>query len=62
LIGPPVNMCAKINHYAEKNEFVIGNDLHQITKKFHEYNFEEIRSCDVGFRLQYPIYRVTSKC
>ncbi len=62
LIGPPVNMCAKINHFAENNEFVIGNDLHQISKKLHEYKFQEIQSCDVGFRYPYPIYRVFSNC
>ena len=60
LIGPPVNMCAKINHYAGNNEFVIGNDLHQVTKKFCEYHFKEIQSCDIGFRYSYPIYKVTS--
>ena len=60
LIGPPVNMCAKINRCAENNEFVIGNDLHQITKKFREYEFQEIQSCDIGFRYSYPVYKVTS--
>ena len=61
LIGPPVNMCAKINHYAGQNEFVIGNDLHQVTKKFKGYEFQEIQSCDVGFRYSYPVYKVNSK-
>ena len=58
LIGPPVNMCSKINHYAGYNEFVIGNDLRQVTKKFRGYQFKEIQSCDVGFRYSYPIYKV----
>ncbi|MDH3611267.1 MAG: adenylate/guanylate cyclase domain-containing protein [Nitrosopumilus sp.] len=61
LIGPPVNMCAKINHFAGHNEFVIGHDLYHVTKKFKAYAFKEIQSCDVGFRYSYPVYKVTSK-
>ena len=34
VIGPPVNMCAKINHMAEKNRVVVGGDLYQIIKDF----------------------------
>ncbi|MDH3488923.1 MAG: adenylate/guanylate cyclase domain-containing protein [Nitrosopumilus sp.] len=58
LIGPPVNMCAKINHCAGYNEFVIGSDLVQYVKKFEEYKFHEIKSCNIGFRQSYPVYRV----
>ncbi|HUT05513.1 MAG TPA: adenylate/guanylate cyclase domain-containing protein [Nitrosopumilaceae archaeon] len=58
LIGPPVNMCSKINRYAGDDEFVIGHDLHQISKKVCGYKFEEIQSCDVGFRYSYPVYKV----
>ena len=61
LIGPPVNMCAKINHCASHNEFVIGSDFHQYAKKFPDYEFDEIKSCDVGFRYSYPVYRVSSR-
>lgn len=60
LIGPPVNMCAKINHCAGNNEFVVGNDLRQFTKKFQGYEYREVQSCNVGFRSSYPVYRVTS--
>ena len=60
LIGPPVNMCAKINHCAGNNEFVVGNDLCQFTRKFQGYKFKEIQSCNIGFRASYPVYRVTS--
>ena len=60
LIGPPVNMCAKINHCANHNEFVIGNDFHQFSKIYREYNYEEIASCNIGFPCSYPVYRVTS--
>jgi len=60
LIGPPVNMCAKINGCAASNEFVIGNDLHQVTKKFRAYEFGEIEGYNVGFKFPYPVYKVTS--
>ena len=59
LIGAPVNMCAKINGCAASNEFVIGNDLHQVTKKFRIYDFGEVQSFDMGFKYPYPVYRVT---
>ena len=60
LIGPPVNMCAKINHCAGYNEFVIGNDLRQYVQKFNGYGFQEIESCNVGFKQSYPVYRISS--
>jgi len=60
LIGPPVNMCAKINHCAGNNEFVVGNDLCQFTRKLPGYEFKEIQSCNIGFRASYPVYKVTS--
>lgn len=60
LIGPPVNMCAKINHCADNNEFVIGSDFHQYVKNFPHFEYEEIQSCDAGFRYSYPVYKVTS--
>ncbi|MDH3677087.1 MAG: adenylate/guanylate cyclase domain-containing protein [Nitrosopumilus sp.] len=60
LIGPPVNMCAKINNCAGKNDFVIGNDLCQVTKKLKTYQFAEIQGVDVGFKYPYPVYRVSS--
>ena len=59
LIGPPVNMCAKINHCANNNEFVIGNDFLQYVKNFTHFEYEEIQSCDAGFRYLYPVYKVT---
>jgi hypothetical protein len=59
LIGPPVNMCAKINRCAGKNEFVIGGDLYETVKKSTRYKFELVSSYDVGFRFSYPVYKVS---
>jgi len=58
LIGPSVNMCAKINRCAGSNEFVVGNDLRQAVKKLSSYNFGEIQGFDLGFKYPYPVYRV----
>jgi len=52
-------MCVKINRYAKKNEFVIGGDLKQIVKKFHEYRFQQINSFNIGLRQVYPVYKVS---
>jgi class 3 adenylate cyclase len=58
LIGPPVNMCAKINGCAGNNEFVIGNDLHQVARKLRTFCFGETNGCDMGFKFPYPVYTV----
>lgn len=58
LIGPPVNMCAKINRYACSNEFVVGSDLYELIKKLHGYRFEQKSSCNVGFKQSYPVYKI----
>ncbi|KAF6247390.1 adenylate/guanylate cyclase domain-containing protein [Nitrosopumilus sp. b3] len=60
LIGPPVNMCAKINHCAGHNEFVIGNDFQQYVKKLEMHEFQEVKSCNIGFKQSYPVYLVQS--
>lgn len=57
-IGPSVNMCAKINLYADNNEFVIGGDLYELIKKIPRYRFEQKLSCNVGFKQSYPVYKV----
>jgi len=33
MIGPSLNACSKINHVAGNNEFVIGGDLYEASKK-----------------------------
>ena len=58
LIGPPVNMSAKINHCAGHNQFVIGSDFRQYAQKLKEYEFHEIKSCNIGFKQSYPVYLV----
>ena len=58
LIGPPVNMCAKINHAAETNGSVIGGDLYSMVKGFDDYKFKEIKGFSLGFKHPYPVYKL----
>lgn len=56
LFGPPVNVCAKINYKAEKNEAVIGGDLYRFVKKFEGYHFKEKQAISVGAKNMYHVY------
>ncbi|MDH3502814.1 MAG: adenylate/guanylate cyclase domain-containing protein [Nitrosopumilus sp.] len=58
MIGPPVNMCNKINRTASRNGMVIGGDLHSRVKGFGDYKFKEVKGFDLGFKHSYPIYSV----
>ena len=58
LIGTPVNIIAKINHFAPKNGIVIGGDLYELTKKFHAYHFEALEGFSLLNKTKYPIYSV----
>lgn len=61
MLGPPLNMCAKINILAPKNSTVIGGDLYQIVKNFDDYNFKQIKDCSVGLKYSYPVYLISRK-
>ncbi len=61
MIGSPVNMCSKINHCAESNEFVIGGDLYEVVKKIHKYDFKQVNGCNIGFKSEYPVYKIKLK-
>ena len=60
-----MNICAKINSFAEPNGIVIGGDLYQIIKSFpfiDEYQFRELKGgCSIGLNHRYPIYAVLSE-
>jgi len=60
MIGPPVNMCSKINRSATKNGVVIGGDLYQVVKKL-DYVIKPVHGFSLGFKVDYPVYSVTRK-
>lgn len=61
MIGPPVNMCSKINHIAKSNEVVIGGDLHEVAKSFKDYTFKSKKGYSLGYKFDYPVYSVSRK-
>ena len=58
LIGTPVNICAKMNHYAPINGIAIGGDLYELTKKFSEYDFDKLKGFTVLSDKSYPVYSI----
>jgi class 3 adenylate cyclase len=59
LIGPPVNMCSKINHLAPSNGIAIGGDLYQNIRGIKDYQFSQTKGFSIGFKYSYPVYNVT---
>ena len=58
LIGPPVNMCAKINHRAKNNGYVVGGDFFEHVKTLQDYKFHQQQGFSIGLKYSYPIYSV----
>ncbi len=61
IIGPPVNMCAKINHTASKNGIVIGGDLYEMVKDLDYFRYKQTKGFSIGLKYSYPTYSVTRK-
>ncbi len=61
LIGPPVNMCSKINRSGAVNGIVIGGDFYEIVKNFDDYYFKAIGEFSIGLKHAYPLYSVNRK-
>lgn len=58
LIGPPVNMCAKINCLAQTNGYVVGGDFHEHVKSLEDYTFHQEKGFSIGLKYSYPVYSV----
>lgn len=59
MLGPPVNMAAKINHAADINSVVIGGDMYKMIHNLK--NFVCVQKTDYvinGMELKYPIYSI----
>ena len=61
IIGPPVNMCAKINRSAPKNGTIIGGDLYEVVKDLDFYKFKQTEGFSIGLKYSYPAYTVERK-
>ena len=58
LIGPPVNMCSKINGLSNKNGYVIGGDFHEHVKTLDDYEFHEEKGISIGLKYSYPVFSI----
>ena len=58
IIGSPINICSKINRYAQPNEIVIGGDLHERIRCFDNYRFQEVSGFSLGFKVAYLAYTI----
>jgi len=58
LIGPTVNICSKINSLAPINHVVLGSDLYEVVKKFHDYKYKKLGQYSVGLKQSYPVYHL----
>ena len=61
IIGPPVNMVAKINRSASVNGIAIGSDLYEVCKTFTKYQFKRIGEYSIGFKNSYLLYSIFRK-
>ena len=61
MMGPPLNMCSKINHLASSNGVVIGGDLYEMVKHFDDYYFKSTKGFDLGFKYLYSVYSLNRK-
>ncbi len=64
LFGSTINICSKMNLYAQPNGIVVGNDLYRIIRSFKQlddaYTFHEMDSfnCGIG-KYSYPLYSLS---
>ncbi len=61
MIGPPMNICCKINRIAPKNGFVIGGDLYEAAKKYEDYTFSLCGSHNLELKSPYSVYLVSRR-
>jgi len=61
MVGPPMNMCSKINRSAAVNGIIIGSDCYEVVKDFDEYEFKRAGEYSIGLKHSYPLYSVFRK-
>jgi len=61
IFGPTVNRCFKINSLCPENSIVIGDNMHEILKDFHEYEFAQLSDNGMKQKYGYTIFEVRRK-
>ena len=61
IFGPTVNRCFKINSLCPKNSIIIGENMYEILKDFHEYEFGQLSDIGIKQKYGYTIYEVRRK-
>jgi class 3 adenylate cyclase len=61
IFGPTVNRCFKINSLCPENSLVIGDNMYEILKDFHEYEFAELSDNEMKQKYGYTIFEVRRK-
>ena len=61
IFGPTVNRCFKINSLCPENRIVIGDNMYEILKDFHEYEFAQLSDNKMKQKYGYTIFEVRKK-
>jgi len=61
IFGPTVNRCFKINSLCPENSIVIGDNMYEILKDFHEYEFAQLSDNGMKQKYGYTIFEVRRK-
>jgi len=61
IFGPTVNRCFKINPLCPENCLVIGDNMYEILKDFHEYEFAQLSDNEMKQKYGYTIFEVRRK-
>ncbi|MCH7966774.1 MAG: HAMP domain-containing protein [Thaumarchaeota archaeon] len=61
IFGPTVNRCFKINSLCPKNSIIIGDNMYEILKDFHEYEFAQVFDYGMKQKYGYTIFEVRRK-
>jgi len=61
IFGPTVNRCFKINSLCPENSIIIGDNMYEILKDFHEYEFGQLSDVGMKQKYGYTIYEVRRK-
>lgn len=61
IFGSTVNRCFKINSLCPKNSIIIGDNMYEILKDFHEYEFVQLSDYGMKQKYGYTIFEVRRK-